>query len=185
MRIHNYARCVRAGNVILDPDGTLNATRPSIVIESGGNQQSQPGGMSGQGGPPPSEALKACVGNNQGTSCQFAAPQGAVVGTCALIQQELACVPVGAQLDPRQPSDLSPHRRLSEPRCPLSVGVCLHYRSWSSSPEELGTYLGDWLDKRRCLYRYSIAMNLRGMAQAHLFSGVYVAKLEIADEVVV
>jgi len=28
-------------------------------------------------------------------------------------------------------------------------------------------------------------MNLRGMAQAKLFSGVYVAKLEIADEVVV
>ena len=108
VRIDNYARCVRAGNVTVDPGGNPSTTRSSIPIESAGNQQVQPDGRPSQGGLPPIEALNACASQSQGASCQFTTPQGAVMGTCLLIQQEFACVPAGGQSGGGQRGGLPP-----------------------------------------------------------------------------
>jgi hypothetical protein len=112
VRIDNYVRCVRSGQVTLMASGTDCATRPSMTIQStsipqGGNQLGQnmpPAGMqpvqstgqTGQQQPdhvPPPEAVNACGGSSQGAACQFSAPNGAVSGTCQPIQQQMACVP--------------------------------------------------------------------------------------------
>jgi hypothetical protein len=112
VRIDNYVRCVRGGQVTLMASGADYATRPSMTIQStsipqGGNQVGQnmpPAGMqpvqsSGQTGQqqadhvPPPEAVNACGGSSQGAACQFSAPNGAVSGTCQPIQQQMACVP--------------------------------------------------------------------------------------------
>jgi len=54
----------------------------------GGGQQGQ-----GQGGQPPQEAIKACIGLSQGASCSV----GPMTGTCQMPpnSSQLACVPAG------------------------------------------------------------------------------------------
>lgn len=101
IRIDNYVRCVRAGNVISTPNGDPNAARPTMQVESSGiMQQDQPGGMptqggqGPQGGTPPQEAINACSASVVGAACSFVAPNGTITGTCQSIQQQLACVPV-------------------------------------------------------------------------------------------
>ncbi|MCB0154173.1 MAG: hypothetical protein KDF65_05195, partial [Anaerolineae bacterium] len=98
IRIDNYVRLVRGGQVSLTPAGDPSAS-PARQIN-----QAVPDGQAGppagpQNGPPngapPPEALEACTGQSQGSTCQFTAPRGQVIGTCALVQQHLACVPVG------------------------------------------------------------------------------------------
>ena len=105
IRIYNYARCVRGGNVALTPMGDSAAGRTGVIIESTGSNQSAqpatdnqlpgviPGQPNGPGGQPPQEAIAACSGQSQGASCQFTIPHGLVIGTCTLIQEQLACVP--------------------------------------------------------------------------------------------
>jgi hypothetical protein len=120
IRIYNFVRLVRGGDVTLDLDGDPTATRVGITVDAGSSQpaqpsgtpgqqdgqggpppndQQQPGGMPGQpdgpGGQPPQEAIDACTGQTQGASCQFSAPHGEVAGTCNLILSQLACVPAG------------------------------------------------------------------------------------------
>ncbi len=102
IRIDNYVRCVRGGNVTATPAGDAPASRAGMTVEmSQINQQQGPGGPSpdgqqqGPGGPPP-EAIDACSGQSQGAACQFSSPHGQVSGTCQTVrQQQLACVPAG------------------------------------------------------------------------------------------
>lgn len=83
IRIYNYARCVRGGT-----DG-------QVVI--GGEVEPTTGGQTGQlaGGAPPQEAIDVCSGIEQGDTCQFSAPEGAIIGTCMMVAEQLACVPPG------------------------------------------------------------------------------------------
>lgn len=97
IRINNYVRLVRAGNVIKTYKGGSSASLPSMTIQSTGSDQSQPSGMPAgkgqQGNLPPLEAIKACSAGAQGSTCQFNSPNGIISGTCQTIQQQLACVP--------------------------------------------------------------------------------------------
>jgi hypothetical protein len=98
IRIMNYARCVRGGNVTSDPGGSPNSTRTGITITATSTDM-MPGGMAGgqpqAGGTPPQEAINACSGASQDATCQFTTPQGTVTGTCMSIAGQFACVPVG------------------------------------------------------------------------------------------
>jgi hypothetical protein len=101
IRINNYVRCVRGGEVSLTPEGLSQPPRTGMSVEVSGNEQQASGTNPGQGGQavppgqgsPPSEALSACQGSSAGSACQFQTPKGTVNGTCQLIQNELACVP--------------------------------------------------------------------------------------------
>lgn len=112
VRVANYVRCVRGGSAASTPGGNLNAARPSMTIQSTGLQPgtqpgaqggAQPGGQGQPGGLPPQEAINACSALSAGDVCQFTTPNGTVSGTCALIQQQLACVPAGGPPPGDQP----------------------------------------------------------------------------------
>jgi Spy/CpxP family protein refolding chaperone len=56
--------------------------------------QRQPSGAAPPpGAEPPREAVDACRGQEQGTSCQFTMPHGTEAGVCQRIGNRLACVP--------------------------------------------------------------------------------------------
>ena len=69
--------------------------QPGGQLQPGGQPQPQ-GMLPGQGPQPPQEAITACLGKNQGDSCQFTGPRGMVTGTCQNIGNQLACVPEGS-----------------------------------------------------------------------------------------
>ena len=120
VRVNNYVRCVRGGNVTLVTSGIASTARPSQQVISTGNPdnqpsrvpgqngQGQPGGMPGQGNSqsgalgdqeqtpmsgPPQTAINACATSSQSSACQFTTPKGLLNGSCQFIQQQLACVP--------------------------------------------------------------------------------------------
>ena len=103
IRIQNYVRLVRGGQVTLTLDGNPSATLPSMTVEVTGVQQTGPGGSGtngqsgglpgGMGGTPPQAAISACSASSQGAACSFTSPNGLVSGACQTIQQVLACVP--------------------------------------------------------------------------------------------
>jgi hypothetical protein len=117
IRVDNFVRCVRGGDVTLDPDGDLGASRPGMTVTAAsdmgndqdeqpnlpnqGGQPSQPAGQPLQGGngqapgnaAPRQAAVDVCSGAAQGSPCQFAAPQGTVSGSCLPAGGQLACVP--------------------------------------------------------------------------------------------
>jgi hypothetical protein len=114
IRVDNYVRCVRGGNVSLDVDGNSSPTRPSMTITSttgastpGQNRQQAPQGNASQGqgqglqlgqgnGQPPQAAIEACSGLSQGAACTINAPDGTLAGSCMTVQTgQLACVPAG------------------------------------------------------------------------------------------
>ncbi len=68
------------------PGGLQEPGRPPEAGRQPGHQ--------GQGRPP-QEAIDACRGKNQGNSCQFTSPHGAITGTCRSIGNQLACAPEG------------------------------------------------------------------------------------------
>jgi hypothetical protein len=71
--IYNYARCVRGGSSTSSP-----ANQPA----SQGDHQ------------PPQEAIDACNGLSEGTTCHVVTPQGPIQGTCLTVPTgEFACVP--------------------------------------------------------------------------------------------
>lgn len=96
IRIENYVRCV-SGGADYAPDGIPTETRLTMSVTSSGLEQEQQPGQPAQpnvqGGQPPQEAINACTASTQGAACTFTVPNGAVSGTCQLIQQQLACVP--------------------------------------------------------------------------------------------
>lgn len=98
--IYNYVRCVRGG-AVTPAAGDRPETAPSETTPSAGVQNPQPPGNGAPGGQiqpgqqPPQEAIAACAGQNQGSACSFNAPQGAITGICASIQNQMACAPAG------------------------------------------------------------------------------------------
>jgi hypothetical protein len=106
IRIYDYVRCVRGGQVTSTPAGNPTSTGSSLTVNVT-NTQTQSSGLPAQGeqssqdsnlpggaaGLPPQEAINACSSSTQGVACQFTSPTGAVTGTCQTIQQQLACVP--------------------------------------------------------------------------------------------
>jgi hypothetical protein len=120
IRINNYIRLVRDGEVTATPAGSFDVNLPIITAQEAGSDQplpassppndqngqrsflndppqsnALPGQPSGPGGQPPAEAITACSGQSQGAQCQFTAPHGQITGSCTQIQHQLACVPVG------------------------------------------------------------------------------------------
>ncbi|MEN8242883.1 MAG: hypothetical protein ABFS17_13255, partial [Chloroflexota bacterium] len=57
--------------------------------------QSGEGAIPSQGGPPPQEAIFACVGLDSSATCAINTPNGTLNGTCSQIETQLACVPEG------------------------------------------------------------------------------------------
>lgn len=63
------------------------------------------GGMPGEGGPGgppggpggqlPAEAIEACSGLSEGSSCTASSPMGDMTGTCVTVEDQLACMPEG------------------------------------------------------------------------------------------
>ncbi len=126
IRINNYVRCVTGGGVAptagpnLTPTGSSGGGFFSGIFGGGeagqppaggppGNQggsQNQPGAGQGQppaGRTPPQEAVDACNGAAQGSSCQMNTPRGTLNGTCRMVPtQQLACVPEGGPPPPQQ-----------------------------------------------------------------------------------
>lgn len=81
---------------------TLGCFRGTPVVSSGaqGGGGAMTGGPSGNGqgaphGNPPREAITACEGKNESSSCSVQTPQGTLDGTCRIPpgQSSLACVP--------------------------------------------------------------------------------------------
>jgi hypothetical protein len=115
IRIDNYVRLVRGGDVTETPEGNPTATYSVTSVESTGNStggQSGPTGASVTGqvprggqqvGPgsspgmsPPPESITACSSRTAGDTCSFTSPTGLVSGTCKEILQQMACVPADA-----------------------------------------------------------------------------------------
>ncbi|MCB0154134.1 MAG: DUF1566 domain-containing protein [Anaerolineae bacterium] len=98
IRIDNYVRLVRAGQVSLTMAGDPSASQAGQINRVAPDEQAGPpaGPQNGPpNGAPPPEAIEACTGQSQGASCQFTAPRGQITGTCAHLQQQVACVPAG------------------------------------------------------------------------------------------
>jgi hypothetical protein len=109
IRIKNFVRLVRGGDVTATPDGNPGSTLPFLTVEVTSVQMNQPGGQNGltgqqldsrassQSGTDPTgiprEAFQACSGLSQDATCSFTAPLGTVTGRCRAIQQQLVCVP--------------------------------------------------------------------------------------------
>jgi hypothetical protein len=117
VRVNNYVRCVRGGEVTYVSGNTTVSTLPSMSIvdaSAPGAQQSQQGqgqqtasgqqqqGQQGQGGTPPQAAIDACTGLSQGTTCSMKTPKGTMNGTCGtpLNQSQMACIPAGGPPSP-------------------------------------------------------------------------------------
>lgn len=97
VRIQNYARCVRGGTAAFVLSGTSSDSRPSISIESSGlepNQAISNGQPNTAPNTPPLSAIAACSTKTRNDVCEFSSPKGTINGTCQLIQQNLACVPL-------------------------------------------------------------------------------------------
>jgi len=106
IRINNYVRLVRDGNVKSTPNGNLTTALPSLVTEvtstqmqPGGGQQigGQQAGGQGNGQQPPQAAITACANQSQGAACSFSIPNRTISGTCMMPpnSSQLACVPAG------------------------------------------------------------------------------------------
>ena len=106
IRIYNYVRCVRGGDVTFTSDTAPASEAPLSNTPEGGSPQNGNNdnmGSSSNGAPPnnggngspPQEAINACVGLSQGASCQVSTPNGTLDGTCQAIQNQVACVPAG------------------------------------------------------------------------------------------
>ncbi len=97
VRIQNYARCVRGGAATFTPEGFSGEVRPLMAIEPSGIEQNQ-ASSNGQQNPfpnsPPMPAIEACSKSSKNRACEFTTPNGMIFGTCQLIQQTLACVPM-------------------------------------------------------------------------------------------
>ena len=106
VRILNYARCVRGGNVTLTPEGHPKDTRPAMPVDVTSVLPTEVGlppdgggdGDGGGGGSPSPEAIDACVDKTVGEPCHFSTLIGDINGICRMfdipdVLHVLACVP--------------------------------------------------------------------------------------------
>lgn len=80
-RVYNYARCVRGGEA--------NPASGETVSQGSGANFAPTNNLP----TPPAEAIAACAGKLQNSSCNFQGSAGTVMGTCKYINTDLACVP--------------------------------------------------------------------------------------------
>lgn len=113
VRVNNYVRCVRGGDVTYtsgnaptntNPGTTVNGQQQQPQSGQGTNGQNQPTGQGGsaqggQGQQPPQEAISACNGLSDGSVCSFNTPNGTMNGTCGTPpnSSQLACMPAGGR----------------------------------------------------------------------------------------
>lgn len=106
VRINNYVRCVRGGDVSYTSGYVPTNTNSGVTVNGqqqqpqsgqGTNGQNQPTGPQGGGQQPPQEAISACNGLSAGSSCSFNTPNGTMNGTCGTppASSQLACMPAG------------------------------------------------------------------------------------------
>jgi hypothetical protein len=85
IRILNYARCVRAGNVTATPAGNPNNKRPASPVDVTEPLPvptlGAPDGGGGGGTPSP-ESIAACTGKVVGDACHYDTLIGVINGTC-------------------------------------------------------------------------------------------------------
>ena len=101
VRILNYARCVRAGNVTATPEGHPKDTRQSIPVDVTAPLPTEiglPDGGGGGGGSPSPEAIAACTGKSVGDACHYDTIIGRIDGHCSEffipnVIKVLACFP--------------------------------------------------------------------------------------------
>jgi Protein of unknown function (DUF1566) len=99
IRILNYTRCVRGGNVTATPAGNPTSTIPSMMVQVTATQP-QPAGTQpsgGGGGSASPEAINACATSSVGDACHFSTIIGEYNGTCQQlisdqITQLIVCV---------------------------------------------------------------------------------------------
>jgi hypothetical protein len=97
IRILNYARCVRGGNVTWTPGGNPGNMRPPVPVQIPVTT-APPTALppAGGGGTPPPEAINACSASTVGAACQFTTIIGTYSGTCQQINlansQTLYCL---------------------------------------------------------------------------------------------
>ena len=72
-------------------DPSFEKAHPHTQGAGGQERRGPPGG----GRKAPAEAVAACSGKGEGSSCSFNAPRGRVTGTCRKIPEGTACVPSG------------------------------------------------------------------------------------------
>jgi hypothetical protein len=90
-RVFNYVRLVRDGAAQF-VEGAGSGADASTQLAAN-NQPS--GGQPPVGNGPPQEAVNACSGLSENSTCQFTTPRGEVSGTCRSIAGQLACAPEG------------------------------------------------------------------------------------------
>jgi hypothetical protein len=100
VRILNYVRCVRGGNVTSTPAGNPGSTRPGLTVLV---SPEIPDITPPAGGSPPSQAaIDACSAKKVGDACHYDTPIGNINGTCQDFTipgfQVLACIPSGLPL---------------------------------------------------------------------------------------
>ena len=99
VRILNYARCVRGGEVTLTPGGNRESTRPAVIVQIVETQlpPTAPPSAGGGGGLPSPEALSACSASSVGAACTFSTGVATYNGICKKIElpntQTLYCLP--------------------------------------------------------------------------------------------
>ena len=95
VRILNYARCVRGGNVTLTPAGNPGSTRPAMTITA--TNLPTPETPVGGGNQPSPEAIAACNEHSVGSACHYSTLIGDFNGSCQDFSipnmQLLACIP--------------------------------------------------------------------------------------------
>ena len=100
IRIYNFVRLVRGGDVVLDVDGNQELVRESAGIVSDSQTDTTSDGTTEsqtQGGEemmtPPQEAVDACADLSLNDVCEFNTPNGVLSGTCQVPQDQLVCKP--------------------------------------------------------------------------------------------
>jgi hypothetical protein len=101
-RVFNYIRLVRGGAqsgiATADAGGSpVGGSEPPGSPPEGDQPPTgeQPPAGEGPSGLPPAEAVEACNGLSEGSTCQFTTPRGSVTGDCLPVGTQLACVPEG------------------------------------------------------------------------------------------
>lgn len=109
VRVNNYARCVRGGEVTYVSGNTTISNRPGMTISDTGGvdlmggQPTTTGGIDLAGsGTPPQEAIDACIGLTQAAACTINTPNGILNGTCGTPpnSSQMACMPAGGPPSP-------------------------------------------------------------------------------------
>lgn len=89
VRILNYVRCVRGGNLKINTENDYD----KYNFNSDDSKSTTPEQQKTDMKLPPIEAINACANKAINISCSFNAGQSVISGTCAEVQDVIACIP--------------------------------------------------------------------------------------------